>query len=163
MKIDDSFVTGQWQVFPWMILPTNCFQSKDLILLCHQFRRYVEHAFKCEMCNIHNGILIVLEILTHECRWFHHYSDKHSPNYILHLLQRWKFFSISFALDHPPDSRMILIPLTNLILFPTLCKYIHKLIFSGSLRLLSRRSTNKKKLSVSCLNSDLQISIHYWW
>ena len=37
LKIHNSFVTNQWQVSPWMIFPpTNCFQSRDLILLRHQ-------------------------------------------------------------------------------------------------------------------------------
>ena len=41
LKIDNSFVTNQWQVLPWMILPTSCFHSIDLILFRHQFCRYV--------------------------------------------------------------------------------------------------------------------------
>ena len=33
-------------------------------MLCHYFCRYVEHLLQCEYCSDHNGILIVLEILT---------------------------------------------------------------------------------------------------
>ena len=32
LKVDDSFIR---QVFPWMVFPTNCFQSRDLILLTY--------------------------------------------------------------------------------------------------------------------------------
>ena len=41
----------------------NVVQTIDLILVAHQFCRYVEHVLKCEICGIHNGILIVLENL----------------------------------------------------------------------------------------------------
>ena len=47
LKIDDSLFNSQRQVFPWMILPTNSFQSRDLILFKHQSCRYVEHLFQC--------------------------------------------------------------------------------------------------------------------
>ena len=53
LKIDDSFVTNEWQIFPWMFFPTNLFQTWDLIMFRHQFRRYVEHLFECEICRVH--------------------------------------------------------------------------------------------------------------
>ena len=70
-----------------MILPTNCFQSWDLILFRQQSRRYVEHLFKCEICRIRNGMTTVLVIISNEYRWFHCHSHKHSPNHTM-------FFSI---------------------------------------------------------------------
>ena len=82
LKIDDSFVTNQWQRFPWMILPTNCFQSWDLILFRHQSRRYVEH-FSCEYC------------------WFHCYSHKHSPNHRMFFFIWKSFLSFSHLVIHP--------------------------------------------------------------
>ena len=59
LKIDNSFTTNQRQVFPWIIFPNNCFQSRDLILLRHQSRRYVEHLFECEICCVRDGLTIV--------------------------------------------------------------------------------------------------------
>ena len=96
----------------------NCFQSWHLILFRHQSCRNVEDVFRCDICCMHNGLTIVQVILSHECCWFHRYSQKHykSQNVLLHLLQHWKLFSVFFALDHSPNSRMILILLTNLIL-----------------------------------------------
>ena len=105
LKIDDSFITNEWQIFPWVFLPTNRFQTWDLILFCHYFRRYVEHLVKCEICSIHNGILIVLEILTHECRWFHCDSHDHSPNHGMFLsvfCNIWIYFlSFSYLIIQP--------------------------------------------------------------
>ena len=66
---------------------------------------------QCEICNDHNGILIVLENLTHEYCWFHCYSHKNSTNHRMFFSIFWKIgnsFSFSSALDHSPDSRMIL-------------------------------------------------------
>ena len=63
----------------WFSQPFICFQSWDLILLRHQFRRYVEHLFECEIRRVHNGVTIVL-LKKHEYCWFHCYSHKHSPN-----------------------------------------------------------------------------------
>ena len=48
-----------------MILPP-IFPIRDLILLKHQFRRYVEHLFECEICRVHYGMTIVQVILSHE-------------------------------------------------------------------------------------------------
>ena len=31
----DFFITNQWHIFPWMIFPTKCLQSRDLILFGH--------------------------------------------------------------------------------------------------------------------------------
>ena len=40
----------QWKTkFPWMIFPTNCLQSENLILFWRQSCRYVEHLFQCEI------------------------------------------------------------------------------------------------------------------
>ena len=75
--------------------------------------------FECEICRVHNGVTIVLVILSHEYCWFHCYSHKHSPNhrmFFLHFQKHSKFFSVFFAPDHSPDSRMILILLTIPIL-----------------------------------------------
>ena len=68
------------------VFPMNLIQIEDLILFAHKFCRYVKHFLQGEIWCIHNGILIVLEILTHECRHIHRRSHKHSPNY-------WMFFS----------------------------------------------------------------------
>ena len=45
------------------VSPTNRIHIWDLILFCYEFRRYVEHMLTCEICSIHNEILIVLEFL----------------------------------------------------------------------------------------------------
>ena len=81
LKIDDSFVTNQWQIFLWVFFPKNQIHFEDLILFPHQFCWYVEHFLQCEIWCIHDGILIVLQILTHECRCIDRHSQKHSPNY----------------------------------------------------------------------------------
>ena len=100
--------------------PNQLFQSKDLILLRHQSCRYVEHLFECEICCVRDGMTIVQVILSHEYCWFYRYSHEHSPNNRMFLsifCNIWNSFLSFFALDHSPDSRMILIPLTILILF----------------------------------------------
>ena len=48
------------------VFPMNLIHIGDLILFAHQFCRYVEHFLQGEICCIHNGILIVLEILSHD-------------------------------------------------------------------------------------------------
>ena len=53
-------------MFPWMILPTTRLQTWDYVLFHHQFRRYVKHLLKCEICGIRTTITIVLEIISHE-------------------------------------------------------------------------------------------------
>ena len=47
------------------VFPMNLFHIGDLILFAHQFCRHVEHFLQGEICCIHNGILIVLENLSH--------------------------------------------------------------------------------------------------
>ena len=63
--------------------------------------------------------MIVLEILSHEYCWFHCYSHKHSPNHrmFFFIFCNVGNFSVFSALDHSPDSRMILILQTISILF----------------------------------------------
>ena len=46
---NDDFITNQRQILPWRVFPINCFISIDLILFGHQFCRYVEHLFHCEI------------------------------------------------------------------------------------------------------------------
>ena len=97
-----------------MILPTNCFQSWNLILFRQESRRYVEHLFECEICRVHNGLTIVQVILSHEYCWFHCYSHKTFPkayNVFSPFSVTFDFF-VFFAPDHSPDSQMILILLT---------------------------------------------------
>ena len=93
LKIDDGFVTNQWQMFPWVFFLMNLNHIGDLILFAHQFCRYVEHFLQGEICCIQNRILIVLEILSHECRCIHPRSHKHSPNY-------WMFLSWACNVGH---------------------------------------------------------------
>ena len=93
LKIDDSFITNKWQIFPCLFFPTNRINIEDLILFAHQFCRYVEHFLQCEICGVRNGILIVLESLSHECRWIHRHGHKHSPNYRM-------FFSLACKVGH---------------------------------------------------------------
>ena len=93
LKIDNGFVTKQGQMFPWMFFRMNLIHIEDLILFAHQFCRYVEHFLQGEICCIHNGILIILEILSHECRCIHRRSHKHSPSY-------WMFFSWACNVGH---------------------------------------------------------------
>ena len=56
LKIDNTFITNQRQVFPWMIFPTFCLHSRDLIMFRHLFCRYVEHLFQCEVFCIRYGV-----------------------------------------------------------------------------------------------------------
>ena len=107
-------------IFPWMFVPTNRFQIWDLILFRHQFRRYVEHLLQCEICSVHNGILIVLEILTHEYCWFHCYSHKtftqiiefSSPSLatleiLFCLFRTWSFTRFTNDLDSTDNSNSV--------------------------------------------------------
>ena len=116
LKINNSFITDQWQIFPWMIFPTNCFQSRDFILLRHQSCRNVEHLFKCEICCVRDGMTIVQVILFHEYCWFPCYNHEHSPNHrmflsifcniwnsflsfphlIIHPIHEWSWFHLQF-------------------------------------------------------------------
>ena len=104
-----------------MILPTNCFQSRDLILLRHQSRRYVR-TFVLRVWDLLCSQMewtIVQVILSHEYRCFHCYRHEHSPNHRMFLsifCNIWNSFLSFFALDHSPGSRMISILLTILIL-----------------------------------------------
>ena len=75
------------------VFPMNLVHIGNLILFAHQFCRYVEHLLQGEICCIHNGILIVLEILSHECRCMHRHSHKHPPNY-------WMFLSWACNAGH---------------------------------------------------------------
>ena len=119
LKIHNSFITNQGQVFPRMIFPTNCFQSRDLILLTHQSCRYVEHVFEWDLlcsrwidnCSGNPFPWILLIPL------WQSWTFSKSKNVRLHLLHRWKFSSVFSALDHSPCFRMILIPLSIPILF----------------------------------------------
>ena len=69
-----------------MFFPKNRIHIEDFFLFAHQFRWYVEHFLQSEIRWIHNGILVIQEILSHECRRIHRRGHKHSPNY-------WMFFS----------------------------------------------------------------------
>ena len=86
LKIDNGFVTNQWQLFPWMICPKNFVHFVNLFLFAHQFFWDVERFLQGEICGILDGILITKEILSHECRRIHRRSHEHSPNY-------WMLFS----------------------------------------------------------------------
>ena len=87
------------------IIPTNCFQSWDLILFRHQHRRYVEHLFVCEICRVHNGLTIVQVNLSHDYCWFHCYRHEHSPNHRMFFRifcnNRNSFLSFSHLIIHP--------------------------------------------------------------
>ena len=64
-----------------MFFPMSLVHIVDLFLFAHQFCGYVEHFLQGEICGILDGILIIQEILSHECRRIHRHSHKHSPNY----------------------------------------------------------------------------------
>ena len=127
LKIDNPFVTNQkHKVLPWRILPTNCFQSRDLILFRHQSCRYVEHLFECEICSVNNGLTSVQVILSHEYRWFHCYSHKHfqimecfSPSTVtfeirICLFRTWSFTRFTNDLDSTDNSNSASsFPMTN--------------------------------------------------
>ena len=53
----------------------------DIFLFAHQFRSDIEHLLQSEICGILDGIFIIHEILSHECRRIHRRSHEHSPNY----------------------------------------------------------------------------------
>ena len=59
----------------------NRIHIEDLILFAHQFCSDVEHFLQGEIRGIDNGILIIQEILSHECRRIHRCSHEHSPYY----------------------------------------------------------------------------------
>ena len=86
LKIDNGFVTNQWQLFPWMIFPIIFVHIVDLFLVAHQFCWDVEHFFKVRSVEFSMEFLNIHETLSHECRRIHRRSHKHSPNY-------WMFFS----------------------------------------------------------------------
>ena len=48
--------------------PNESCQIVDLFLFAHQFCSDVEHFLQSEILRIHDGILTVLEILSHKCR-----------------------------------------------------------------------------------------------
>ena len=53
--------------------------NPEILILCkHPSCWYVEHLFKCEICCVHNGLTIVLVILSHEDRSFHCCIHNHS-------------------------------------------------------------------------------------
>ena len=61
--------------------------------------------FECEICRVHNGVSIVLVILSHEYCWFHCYSHEHSPNHRMFIsifCNIWNsFLSFSHLIIHP--------------------------------------------------------------
>ena len=77
LKIDDSFITNWWKISPWMFSQQSSPNLRSHLVLPR----------------IHNGILIVLEILKQECRWFNRYCHKHSTNHRM-------FFSISCNIEN---------------------------------------------------------------
>ena len=93
LKIDKCFITNQWQFFPWISFPMNIVQIVDLFLFTHQFQCDVEHFLQIEICCIHDEILNIHVILSHECRRIHRRSHQHSPNY-------WMLFSWSCNVGH---------------------------------------------------------------
>ena len=111
LKIDNCFITNQWQLSPWISFPMNFLQIINLILFAHQFYCDVEHSLKSEIRRIHDGRLIVHEILSHECRPIHRRSHEHSPkllNALLQNLQCSTFFSVFVALDLLLHSKILL-------------------------------------------------------
>ena len=52
LKIDNCFITNQWQLFPWILCPINFVQTIDLILVAHQFRGDIELLFQSEIFRI---------------------------------------------------------------------------------------------------------------
>ena len=52
-----------------------------IILLTYQSQCDIEHVLLSEISGIHDGILNIHEILSHECRRIHRRSHEHSPNY----------------------------------------------------------------------------------
>ena len=94
LKIDNSFVTNQRHIFPWMIFPTNCFHSINLILFGHQFRSYVEHFFHCEIFCILDGMLIVWVIFP-----MNNADSNVTDMNILHITECFSSFSVTFIED----------------------------------------------------------------
>ena len=106
LKTDDLFITNQRQILPWRVFPTNCFQSRDLILLRHQSCRYVEHLFHCEIFCILDGMPTVWVILSHEYRWFQCWRHEHSPYHRMFFAVfcniNWRsFLPFSHLIIHP--------------------------------------------------------------
>ena len=64
-----------------MFFPMNLVHIVDLFLFAHQFYCDVERFLQNEIRRIHGGILMIHEILSHECRHIHRRSHKHSTNY----------------------------------------------------------------------------------
>ena len=48
----------------------NCFHSIDRNVFRHQFYRFLEHLFHCDVLSILDGTPLVWIILSHEFRWF---------------------------------------------------------------------------------------------
>ena len=55
LKIDDGFVTNQWQI-SMSVFPRNFIHIEDLILIAHQFCSDVEHFLQNEISGIHDEI-----------------------------------------------------------------------------------------------------------
>ena len=88
-------------VFPNQSFPN--LRSHLVLPLISQMCR--THLLECEICNIHNGILIVLEILSHEYCWFHCLSHRHAPNRRMFISVSCNigisFLSFSHLIVHP--------------------------------------------------------------
>ena len=64
-----------------MFCPMNVVHIADLFLFAHQFCCDVEHFLQGEIRGIHDGILIIHGILSHECRRIHRRNHEHAPTY----------------------------------------------------------------------------------
>ena len=64
-----------------MSSPMNFIHIVNFLLFAHQLYCDLEHFLQGEICGILDGILIVQEILSPECRRIHRRSHEHSPNY----------------------------------------------------------------------------------
>ena len=78
-------------------IKVNCLHSIDLIwLFGHQFLRYVEHLFHCEIFWILDGMLFVWVILHHEYRclqcWRHEHSPYHRMLFVVFCCIHWGLF-----------------------------------------------------------------------
>ena len=138
LKIDDLLITNQGQILPWRVFPVNCLHSIDLIwLFGHQFLRYVEHLFHCEIFWILDGMPIVWTILHHEYRclqcWRHEHSTYHRMFFAVFCCIYWgSFLPFSHLIIH--RARMIWMLTTNLILFRRLQWRIDALLLEGKQR-----------------------------
>ena len=84
----------------------NCFHSIDLILFGHQFGRYVEHLFHCEIFLYSWWNANCLTNSSHEYSWFHYYRHEHSPYHrmffsVFHHIRRRSFLSVPHLIIHP--------------------------------------------------------------